>query len=464
MKLNKLAGLSLGIFVAGCGAGAGAGAPEAAATPNAGAGAAVAPVAARPVHSDAERARIRDFLDKRIDRRTIRKTLRTAGGRQVHCIDINSQPALNGGPVASPPIEIDPDRTALKQGTIQPEALWDVATGAEARCDAGTVPVREILQEDLDRYESLDEYFKKTPSHIGTSESPYKKVEEQKGPVSDLVITPLPIPIHLIHYGPVGGHQYAHAYRSVLNYGAETNINIWSPRVELSNEFSLEQIWVTAGSYSDNSLQTLEVGVQHYHDLYGDDNTHLFIYSTRDAYQNKVNPGCYNNSCGDFVQVSSTWHPGTTWFNSSTTNGQLQAINAHWMKAGETGDWWLSVHGEWVGYYPRSKYNAAANHATNIDFGGEIVDNRNGGRHTTTQMGSGAFAAAGFANASYMNQIRYNDSNPSGNAVTWAEANGLTPSQDDANCYSISYVQSTDPNWHNYFFFGGPGYDFYNCH
>ena len=390
MKRNVLVGLSLGIFVAGCGAGAGAGAPEAAATTTTtNQGAAVTAAAAPPVHSDIERARMRDFLDKRIDRRTIRKTLRTAGGRQVHCIDINSQPALNGGPVASPPTEIDSDRSVVKQGNIQPEKLWDVTSGAEARCDAGTVPVREILQEDLDRYESLTRYFKKTPSHIGTSESPGKQIEEQKGPVSDITI--IPIPIHLIHYGPVGGHQYAHAYRSVLNYGAETNINIWSPRVELTSEFSLEQIRVTAGSYSDNSLQTLEVGVQHYHDLYGDDNTHLFIYSTRDAYQNKINPGCYNNSCGDFVQVSATWHPGTTWFNSSTTNGQMQAINAHWMKAGETGDWWLSVQGEWVGYYPRSKYNAAANHATNIDFGGEIVDNRNGGRHTDDADGQRRF-------------------------------------------------------------------------
>jgi hypothetical protein len=63
-----------------------------------------------------------------------------------------------------------------------------------------------------------------------------------------------------------------------------------------------------------------------------------------------------------------------------------------------------------------------------------------------------------------MNQIRYNDSNPSGSSITWAEANGLTPTQSDANCYSISYVSSTDPNWHNYFFYGGPGYDVNNCH
>jgi hypothetical protein len=73
-------------------------------------------------------------------------------------------------------------------------------------------------------------------------------------------------------------------------------------------------------------------------------------------------------------------------------------------------------------------------------------------------MGSGAFPSAWWLQAAWMNQIRYNDSNPGGTGITWAEATGLTASRSDPACYDITLVQSTDPNWHTYFFYGGRGY------
>lgn len=44
-------------------------------------------------------------------------------------------------------------------------------------------------------------------------------------------------------------------------YGAKATINVWRPYVENNNnndEFSLSQIWVTAGS--DGELNTIEAG------------------------------------------------------------------------------------------------------------------------------------------------------------------------------------------------------------
>lgn len=393
-----------------------------------------------------ELARMDDYLKTRIDRSSVRKTLRTRGGRKVDCLDILAQPALRGGPIAKPPVLSDAAAATPGPGQLPavPEPLFALDDGREDRCAPGTVPIREVTSEDVHRFATLDDFFRKAPARGGPA----------------VIAAPPPgagagaIPPHA---GPTALHQYAHAYRGVTNWGAETNFNIWNSGTELNSEFSLGQIWVTGNG--PLGVESLEVGLQHYHDLYNDDNEHLFIYSTRDGYTNTPgHPECYNNTCGDFVQLSTTWHPGTTWFNSSIAAGAQYYINAHWAKAGDAGDWWLNVQGEWVGYYPRGYYNAVANHASTIDFGGEIIDHRNLSLHTSTHMGSGAFPSAGWTFAAWMNQIRYNDSNPSGSSVTWTEATGLTADRSDAACYDISVVQSSDPNWHTYFYYGGPGY------
>jgi hypothetical protein len=247
----------------------------------------------------------------------------------------------------------------------------------------------------------------------------------------------------------------------VTNWGASSNINVWAPYTELNSEFSLTQIWVVGGS--GGGLQTLEVGSQKYRDLYGDYDPHLFIYSTRDGYNHT---GCYNNTCGDFVQVSNVIYPGSKLSPVSTYNGAQYEIQAQWFKDMDGGAWWLQVQGKWVGYYPRNLYNSAGvvNRAAEIDYGGEIIDNRNLGLHTSTDMGSGQFPGAWYGKAAYHRLLRYNyatTANP--NTVWYTAATGLTPSRSDAACYDISYYNG-DPNWGSYFFFGGPGYNYYNCH
>jgi hypothetical protein len=388
--------------------------------------------------SPAELARMQDFVDRRIDRAGVRRTLQTDGGRRIDCMDIAAQPALQnpllrGHQIERPPEELGAAKPIdAARPAIQPEALFELGTQTRARCPDGTVPIPEVSLADVSRFKSLDDYFSKTPAPV-----------DGNG-----------VPIEPPHTGPTSLHQYAHAYRWVTNWGAETSISINRFNTELSSEFSLGQIWVVAGSGS--GLQTLEAGAQHYRDLYGDDNPHLFIYSTRGNYA--PGTGCYNNSCGDFVQLSSTYYPTMTLGPISTIGGAQYEVNMHWAKAGDTGSWWLSVQGQWVGYYPRSLYTAAANRASLIDYGGEIIDRQTGGRHTTTDMGSGEFAAAGWTRAAFMRLIRYNDSNPSGAGITWAEATGLTPTQSDAACYSIWLTPYEDASWHWYFWYGGPGY------
>lgn len=389
-----------------------------------------------------ELARMTEFVNGRIDPATVKVTLQTKEGRRVECVDRATQPALHGGALEAPPEELapsPPDLAARK--AVGPATLFDTA-GAAATCPTGTVPIPEVTLADVSRFGSLDDFFAKEPAFArGTT-----------APAVDATGTAPP------HYGPTALHQYAHAYRYVTNWGAETSISIPTQRTELDSEFSLGQIWVVAGSGS--GLQTLEAGIQHYKNLYTDYNPHLFIYSTRGGYA--PGTGCYNNTCGDFVQVSSTWYPGMAVGPVSVDGGAQYELNMHWAKAGDTGAWWLSVQGEWVGYYPRGLYTAAIDHAQVIDYGGEIIDGVSW-RHTMTDMGTGAFASAGWQHAAFMRRIRYNDSNPYANAITWAEAFGLTPTQDDPACYSIQLFTYNDPDWHIYFWYGGPGYSNPGC-
>lgn len=401
-----------------------------------------------PVQTAEELARMSAFLAKRTDKAIVKTTLRTKAGRRVDCIDIDKQPALRGQPLEAPPRVLDaPALTAAERSElgVRSPSLYSLDQKSAARCPSGTVPRPEVTMEDLRRFATLDDYFAKEPAGSRGATGP---ATSTKSPASTEEGLEPP------HVGPTASHQYAHAYRQVTNWGAETWLSKNDFATERDDEFSLGQIWVYGGT--GNDLQTLEVGIQRYHQLYGDDKPHVFIYSTRGNYQNGT--GCYNNSCDDFVVTSSSWVPGEEVTNLSVIGGTQRSMYIHWTKAGDTGSWWLTVGDEIVGYYPRNLYDAIRNRAAGIDFGGEIIDKQTDGRHTKTNMGSGRPASAGWQQAAYMRKLRYHDSNPSGNAVTWHEATGLSTWQNDAACYSIDLNSISDDGWKNYFYYGGGGY------
>lgn len=413
-------------------------------------------ISAQPVaqQSAAELARMQKFLDERLDRKAIQKSLVNGRGRKVDCVDINAQPALKNSLLAGHTLELAPRSAPPEANQISSKAaplekmvepLYEMQNGIAsstpvAGCPQGSVPVPDLTLDELRRFNTLDDYFAKGPVT-------FKRPGAQ-------IIPPY-------HNGPTSQHQYAHAYRYVTNWGAQATINVWKSATELNSEFSLGQIWVVAGS--GGGLQTLEVGTQKYQQLYGDTNAHLFIYSTRGGYA--PGTGCYNNSCGDFVQVSSSIYPGIVLTPVSTWGGAQYEANMHWFKDMDGGAWWLNFQGQWVGYYPRALYNAAGvqNRATEIDFGGEIIDNRNLNLHTSTDMGSGSFPSAGWTKAAYMKQLKYNYATTTNPNTVWnTSATGLTPSRSDAACYDIAYYTG-DANWGAYFYYGGPGYDYNNC-
>lgn len=44
-------------------------------------------------------------------------------------------------------------------------------------------------------------------------------------------------------------------------YGAKATMNVWEPKIQQSNEFSLSQIWILGGSFGQD-LNSIEAGWQ----------------------------------------------------------------------------------------------------------------------------------------------------------------------------------------------------------
>jgi len=238
----------------------------------------------------------------------------------------------------------------------------------------------------------------------------------------------------------------------VANLGAESVLNLWSPYVEKSNEFSLSQIWVVRGSGSN--LETVEAGWQVYKDLYGDWRSHLFIYFTPDNYGSG---GGYNLTTGAFVQVNNTVYIGGGFTNYSSLGGSQYTIKILLYKDGTNGHWWLRYGNTWVGYWPRNRFdaNGLRNQADRIDYGGEIVNTRPNNRHTRTDMGSGHWPYEGYGYAAYQRNIKYVDV-----SNFYQNATGLNVSYTSDMCYDIHLYESSS-SWGVYFYFGGSGYNTY---
>ncbi|XP_077210233.1 protein neprosin-like isoform X3 [Tasmannia lanceolata] len=242
--------------------------------------------------------------------------------------------------------------------------------------------------------------------------------------------------------------QHAIAYvKGDKYYGANTTMNVWQPKVQQRNEFSVSQIWIMAGSFGVD-LNSIEAGWQVLPELYGDSNTRLFTYWTSDAYQST---GCYNLLCSGFVQISSEIAMGATIFPLSGYLGPQYDINILVWKDPEEGNWWMLFGNKYLlGYWPSFLFSYLADSASIIEWGGEIVNLESGGQHTTTEMGSGHFPEEGYGKSSYFNNIQIVDG-----SNTLRAPKGIDTFTDHSNCYVVKTGDNGD--WGNYFYYGGPG-------
>ncbi|KAL0297008.1 UNVERIFIED_CONTAM: hypothetical protein Sradi_6752900 [Sesamum radiatum] len=284
-------------------------------------------------------------------------------------------------------------------------------------CPEGTIPMRRTSEEDILRASSVRRFGRKI-------RRPIRRDSSSNG--------------HEHAVGYVSGEEY---------YGAKASINVWAPRVANRYEFSLSQMWVIAGSFGDD-LNTIEAGWQVSPELYGDNYPRFFTYWTNDAYQAT---GCYNLLCSGFVQTNNRIAIGAAISPTSSYNGGQFDISLLVWKDPKHGNWWLEFgNGVLVGYWPSFLFTHLRNRATMVQFGGEIVNSRVSGSHTSTQMGSGHFAGEGFGKASYFRNLQ---------VVDWDNSliplSNLRVLADHPNCYDIQ--GGINRVWGNYFYYGGPG-------
>ncbi|KAG6585174.1 hypothetical protein SDJN03_17907, partial [Cucurbita argyrosperma subsp. sororia] len=358
---------------------------------------------------------IRAHLDK-VNKPAVH-TIQSPDGDLIDCVLSHHQPAfdhpnLKAQKPLDPPERPEghkPPRTEI--GSFQ---LWSM--NGET-CPEGTVPIRRTTEEDILRAASFQMFGRKVRRWVRRETS------------SD-------------------GHEHAVGYVTGNHYfGAKASINVWAPRVADQYEFSLSQMWVISGSFGDD-LNTIEAGWQVSPELYGDNYPRFFTYWTSDAYQAT---GCYNLLCSGFVQTNNKVAIGATISPTSWLDGGQFDISLMVWKDPKHGNWWLEFGaGVLVGYWPSFLFTHLQQHATMVQFGGEVVNSSPSGFHTSTEMGSGRLGGEGFGKASYFRNLQVVDWDNSLVPLT-----NLMVLADHPECYDIEAGMNTD--WGNYFYYGGPG-------
>ncbi|CAK9138585.1 unnamed protein product [Ilex paraguariensis] len=359
--------------------------------------------------------RIRGYLRK-INKSAV-KTIQSPDGDLIDCVLSHVQPAFDHPKLkGQKPLE-PPERPKGLDSTNEMTESFQLWRDSGESCPEGTIPIRRTTENDVLRASSIRRYGRKIRRGVrhDTMSSDHE---------------------HAVAF--VNGDQY---------YGAKASLNVWTPRVTDQYEFSLSQVWVISGSFGDD-LNTIEAGWQVSPALYGDNYPRFFTYWTTDAYQAT---GCYNLLCSGFVQTNNKIAIGAAISPRSSFNGRQFDIGIMIWKDPKHGHWWLEFgSGLLIGYWPSFLFTHLQSHASMVQFGGEIVNSRSLGYHTSTQMGSGHFADEGFRKASYFRNLQ---------VVDWD--NSLIPLSnlhllaDHPNCYDIK--AGRNGVWGDYFYYGGPG-------
>ncbi|KAJ9703094.1 hypothetical protein PVL29_004742 [Vitis rotundifolia] len=313
------------------------------------------------------------------------------------------------------------ERTVLNS-----RGAWQMWHQNRTRCPKGTVPIRRSTVNDVLRAKSLYDFGRKQR----------RMALARRTDAPDVVSG--------------NGHEHAIAYTGTSQevYGARATINVWDPSIQVVNEFSLSQIWVLSGSFDGSDLNSIEAGWQVSPELYGDSRPRLFTYWTSDSYQAT---GCYNLLCSGFVQTNSKIAIGAAISPVSLISGNQYDITILIWKDPKLGNWWMGFgDNTLVGYWPSQLFTHLADHATMVEWGGEVVNSRANGAHTSTQMGSGHFAEDGFGKASYFRNLELVDSD---NSLSTVE--DISTLAENTNCYNIK--SSHNNEWGTHFYYGGPG-------
>ncbi|CAF1804578.1 unnamed protein product [Brassica napus] len=250
--------------------------------------------------SDHQEIKVQRLL-KRLNKHAL-ISINSEDGDIIDCVPIHSQPAFDHPLLKNHTIQMRPSFIPESTSTytkkkINATQVWN----KNGRCPINTVPIRRIKKEDILRSKSIENFGKKTMTPgillYGSSS--------------------------VLEDDPSIGHEYA--VMNAMNglyFGTQFSVNIWKPQVQVRNEFSLAQTWLSSGA--GTALNTIEAGLQVYPGKYGDNNVRLFVYWTADGYQRT---GCYNTDCPGFVQRSSLVTVGGAYTTVSEYNGNQYELS-----------------------------------------------------------------------------------------------------------------------------------------
>ncbi|KAL8262499.1 hypothetical protein R6Q59_023848 [Mikania micrantha] len=197
------------------------------------------------------------------------KSIKSPDGDTIDCVHIAHQPAFDHPILKNHTIIKCNNLLIQMRPSYHPDWIKDENINMNAsksftqlwhsngKCPKGTIPIRRTNKEDTLRASSLKSYGRKNSVALRRS------IDSELASVNN-------------------GHEFwfsmqLHVLMGFF-YGAKATFNLWNPKVQRQDEFSLGQLWITRGSRSD--LNTIEAGWQAYPGLYGDSSTRLFIYWT----------------------------------------------------------------------------------------------------------------------------------------------------------------------------------------
>lgn len=147
--------------------------------------------------------------------------------------------------------------------------LWHL----NGRCPDGTVPIRRTKKEDILRASSIEKFGKKKTNKIPRPKSaqPAAPLVSQTG--HQVLPTLISLSLSFFFLGAVllickyivfPSLECQHGIVYVEGdkyYGAKATINVWEPKIQQPNEFSLSQIWILGGTFGQD-LNSIEAGWQ----------------------------------------------------------------------------------------------------------------------------------------------------------------------------------------------------------
>nr|XP_023876808.1 uncharacterized protein LOC111989259 [Quercus suber] len=337
------------------------------------------------------------------------KSIQTEYGHIVDCIDINKQLAFDHPLLKHHKIQRTPSFLRGKTRNVDPSHFRPLMIGlAKDACPIGTVPIRRATKEDLVASKLL-----------------------------------------LNNFQPQAAPSFNNTYNAVIQMeknkyymGVEGSVTVYDPQVKEGQTYA--QIYAFNGDDLDY-YNLITTGWMVSPDIYHDGSPHFFAVFTNDNFEQA---GCLNNMCPGFVQTHKSVYLGATITNVSVPSGpQFQTTIS--LQRDSNYNWWISIEGFVVGYYPKEiVFNL--NQPQGIGWGGVAVGRPNG--NSAPPMGSGEFSDG--SNACEFSNIQYRNEE---NTTLAPQSPHYKIITDNPKCYDLKYDGYKNPEVGFTFKFGGPG-------